>query len=499
MKIPHSYQLFTAEGSRRLDERTISEFGIDGFTLMEIAGTRAADFILQQIEVDSHGLIVCGKGNNAGDALVVARLLIEQSINCTILFVSGTEKLSSDCQKNLDLLRNLGYELEIVSSFEKLDKSIRYDFIIDGMLGTGLNSEVRSPFSEVIKWINTQTGIVYSMDIPSGLSADTGSILGNAINADFTLAFGTLKKGFFLNDGYEQCGEIIFCELPFPSKLKDSTTFLIDDEWVDALRTESHQRTHKYDGGVLYIIAGSEGLTGAAILAANSAWGTGLGGVVLITPKGLLEIYEKNLVQIIKKPVGEKKDVYFKIDHLESVRTILSEKPGNLLIGPGLGRDPKTIEFVRQILSDFKGNAVIDADALFAISDQELLIKPEKASWILTPHTGELKKIVGHTDLSEDKRSTATKDLAKKLSGTIVSKGLPSLVVNSEQILMTGYDTRIFSRAGFGDVLAGKIAGFWLSENNPELAAVFALLDGKQKADNHILVSENTLEPLDLI
>ncbi len=496
MKIPHSYQLFTAEGSRKLDEGTISEFGIDGFTLMEIAGTRAADFILQRIEPGTHGLFICGKGNNAGDALVVARILSEHSIQCSVLFISGMEDLSKDCTKNLELLRKLNHEIHFYSSFDELPSATTFGFIVDGILGTGLNSEVRSPYKEVIEWVNNQSTPVFAMDIPTGLNADSGEVLGAAVEADYTLAFGTLKQGFFMNSGYEYCGEVIFCELPFPSTFKNSNTYLIDDEWVDKLSSASPQRKHKYEGGVLYIIAGSEGLTGAAVLTAKSAWSTGLGGVVIITPKGLLEIFEKNLVQIIKKSVGDSTDSFFSPDHLDEVKTILAEKPGSLLIGPGLGRHPETINFTRALLSEFSGNVVIDADALFAISEDGLLKKPKQAEWIMTPHPGELKKLLG--DNLEDRLNSA-KELAAKLEATILTKGLPSMVVNKNQALLTGYDTRIFSRAGFGDILAGKTAGFWLKEKNQELAAVFALLDGKEKADHHILSSDQPLEPLDLI
>ncbi|MFV1883468.1 MAG: NAD(P)H-hydrate epimerase [Balneola sp.] len=496
MNIPHSYQLFTAEGSRKLDERTISEFGIDGFTLMEIAGTRAADFILSHIKSEDHGLVICGKGNNAGDALVVARILAEHDIKCSVLFVSGIENLSPDCSKNLELLIMLGKDLPVYTSLDELPANSSFHFIVDGLLGTGLNSEVSSVYKEAIDWINTQKCTVFAMDIPSGLSTDSGIILGSAVKADYTLTFGTLKQGFFMNSGYDFCGDIIFCELPFPSKFKKSSTFLIDEEWVNKLQTSSTRRKHKYDGGVLYIIAGSEGLTGAATLAAQSAWATGLGGVVLITPKGLLEIYEKNLVQIIKKPVGDDTDAFFKADHLEEVFNILTDKPGALLIGPGLGRTPETILFTRELLSSFEGNVVIDADALFAISDGELLPKPENAEWILTPHPGELNAL-SKSDSAE--RMITVRGLASKMDAVILSKGLPSIIDNGKQCLLTGYDTRIFSRAGFGDVLAGKAAGFWVQQKNPELAAVFSLLDGKEKADYHILGANKPLEPLDII
>lgn len=498
MNIPHSYQLFTTEGSRKLDERTITEFGIDGFTLMEIAGTRAADFILQQTDADSKGLIVCGKGNNAGDALVVARLLSEHAVDCTILFVSGIEQLSSECTRNLELLNKLENDISIILSFDGFDTNQRFDFLVDGMLGTGLHTEVNSDYSTVINWMNEQSGIIYSMDIPSGLSADSGNSLGVSVNADFTLAFGTLKQGFYLNDGTEQCGEIILCELPFPSKFKNSDRYLIHEDWVEQQRS-SFQRNHKYDGGVLYIIAGSEGLTGAAVLAAKSAWATGLGGVVLITPKALLDIYEKSLVQIIKKAVGEQKDTFFKPNHLEAVQAILHEKPGVLLIGPGLGRHPNTIQFIQNLVSVYEGKVVLDADALYAISEHKFDLKPENTEWILTPHLGELKKLSGLTEIENEDRIQITSNLSNDLKSIVVSKGMPAMVVSLAKVLVTAYETRIFARAGFGDVLAGKIAGLWVNEKNSELACTLALLDGKHKAENQSFISQYPLEPMDLI
>ena len=497
MNIPHSYQLFTAQSSRELDERTISEFGIDGFTLMELAGTRAADFILNTIDPKSSGLFLCGRGNNAGDALVVARILSELEIKCSIFFVLGSDNLSPDCSKNLDLLRKLDQPITFIDSLGEL-KSSSFDFIVDGIFGTGLSSEIKSPVKEIIEWVNDQYSTKFSMDIPSGLSADTGEILGASISADYTCAFGTLKQGFYLDQGYDVCGDIILCDLPFPSKYKNSSTYLIDPSWLDK-NLGSFKRKHKYDGGVVYIIAGSEGLTGAASLASESAWATGIGGVVLITPKGLLDVYEKNLVQIIKKPVGNEKDVFFNSRHLGSVQKLLKEKPGVLLVGPGLGRTPETVSFIQSLLSTYEGEVVIDADALHAISENKDLKKPTAANWILTPHPGELKKIANSFGVDDTNRLEIASLLSKELQATILSKGLPSEVIANNRIFMTGYDTRIFSRAGFGDILAGKTAGFWLSKKSAELACCFALLDGKEKADVHIRTSAVPLEPIHLI
>lgn len=498
LKIPHSYYLCSAEQSRFMDEKTISEFGIDGFTLMEIAGTRAADFILSELPAGSHGVFFCGKGNNAGDALVVARLLSQQGYKITLCFLSGTDDLSPDTQKNLDLINKLETEFEILNWENFTPK--KYDFVIDGMLGTGLNSEVRAPYSDAIDWINNQKNPVFALDVPTGLHADSGKILGLAVQADYTLSFGALKTGFFLNEGFDAVGEVILCELSFPNKYKTPDAYLIDRDWVEANSSTPQQRKHKYDGGVLYIIAGSEGLTGAGILAAKSAWKTGLGAVVLITPKGLLEIYEKQLEQIIKKPVGDSDDVYFRESHYEEVLKLLDEKPGKLLIGPGLGRQEETIRFTQKILQKFEGDSVIDADALFALSQLDKWERPGSSNWILTPHPGELKSLLS-TDVNDDyDRMIRSSKKARDEQLTILSKGMPSIVGTESGVLyLTGYDTRIFSRAGFGDVLAGKIGASWLQFSSVEMACFNALLDGFKKVQQYYEANSGSLEPIDII
>tara|TARA_R110002126_G_scaffold288548_1_gene442376 strand:+ start:1884 stop:3332 length:1449 start_codon:yes stop_codon:yes gene_type:complete len=482
-----------------MDERTINEFGIDGFTLMEIAGTKAADFIQSKIPEESIILFLCGKGNNAGDALVVARILSQKGYHCKVCFLSRTDDLSPNAQKNLTLLKKLNENISF-SNLSDIPDFNMYDIIIDGMLGTGLNSDVREPYNEVIQRTKEVHGfMIFSMDIPTGLNADNGRIMGAAVKADYTLTFGALKAGFYLNEGFDLSGEIILCELPFPNHFKEKAAYLIDENWVNELGEEEKKRAHKYDGGVLYVIAGSEGLTGAAVLACKSAWATGIGAVVLITPKGLLEIYEKNLIQIIKKPVGNNQDVIFSEKHLKEVLTVLSEKAGNLLIGPGLGRTPETSSFIQQLLSEFEGDVVLDADALFALSRNKDWEKPSKSNWILTPHPGELKTLLG-SDISDDfDRLIQVTQFSKQKEVTVLSKGFPGiLATTSGDAYLTGYDTRIFSRAGFGDVLAGKVSAYLLITKNNELACIHSLLHGKKKS-----ISKNehshSLEPLDLI
>ncbi|MDZ7808555.1 MAG: NAD(P)H-hydrate epimerase [Gracilimonas sp.] len=497
-KIPYPYYLCSAEQSRFMDQKTISEFGIDGFTLMEIAGTRAADIIMSEVPGGSHGIFFCGKGNNGGDALVIARLLSQQEYKITVCFLSGTDDLSPDADKNFQLLQKLDTDIEIIQWDDF--NPMAFDFVVDGMLGTGLDSEVRVPYSDAIEWVNGQDSPVFVLDVPTGLNADTGQIMGAAVQADYTLTFGALKTGFYLNDGFDTTGEVILCELSFPNKYKKASAYLIDKHWVESDGPTQQIRDHKYDGGVLYIIAGSEGLTGAGILSARSAWSAGLGAVVLITPKGLLEIYEKQLEQIIKKPVGDQEDILFKESHLKKVQEILNEKPGKLLIGPGLGRNSETIRFTQKLLADYQGDAIIDADALFALSELNELTKPKSAKWILTPHPGELKTLANKDVKSDHERLNSVKSLSAEYNITILSKGMPGIVgTENGKAYITGYDTRVFTRAGFGDVLAGKVSANWLISQSPEIACFKALLDGKDKANNYYSSHSGVLEPIDII
>jgi NAD(P)H-hydrate epimerase len=481
-----------------MDEKTITEFGIDGFTLMEIAGTRAADFVMSEIPFDAHGIFFCGKGNNGGDALVIARLLSQQDYKITVCLLSGTDDLSPDADKNLQLLQKLDAEIELLDWKNFIPKD--YDFVVDGMLGTGLNSNVRAPYSDAISWINQQAAPVFSLDVPTGLHADSGKIMGASVQADFTLSFGALKTGFYLNAGYDTVGEVILCELSFPNKYKKPTACLIDASWVEANSPSSPKRKHKYADGILYIIAGSEGLTGAGILAAKSAWSAGLGAVVFITPNGLLHIYEKQLEQIIKKPVGDRDDRYFRASHLNDVLSILQGKPGKLLIGPGLGRKDETIRFIQELLQEFEGDIVIDADALYALSKMDTFSKPAASNWILTPHPGELK-MLSKTAIDDDlKRLETTTSLSSKEQITVLSKGMPSIIgTDSGDAYLTGYDTRIFSRAGFGDVLAGKTAAFWLLHSSAELACCHSLLQGYKKSKSYLASNDDPLEPNDIL
>lgn len=503
---PFSHYLFDARQSRRMDRRTIEEMDISGFTLMELAGFSAARDIRAEVHHQSasslkHGLYLLGKGNNAGDALVAARYLSQYGYQATLLFISGTEGLSPDAQKNVELLKSFapGDAITIHNGWDAWEPHDDFDFVVDGMLGTGLNSELRDDYARAVEYGNELSLPVFCMDIPTGLHPDSGEIMGQALQAHTTYAFGGRKQGYYLGQGPELCGDIRYCELPFPNIFKkESTTFLLDEQWVP--RFSPSLSPHKYAAGVLYVIAGSPGLTGAAVMAAKSAWAEGLGAVILICPEGVLPIYEHHLPFVIKRSVGTSDDDHFKEEHLKEVQQIILEKKGTVLIGPGLGRKTSTSLFVNGFLKDHKEEVVIDADGLWSLSQFSDWKKPNRARWILTPHPGELSRLTGRKPETDAGRLTMVKEFSRTHDVTLLSKGMPAIIgTGAGHGYLTQYDTRYFARAGSGDVLAGKVSAFLASNGNSALSCAQGLLRGKEKLYRYHQKHHGAPEPFDLI
>lgn len=485
---PKSHYLATKEQSRELDEKTIRDFGLQGSILMEVAGEKAALFIAdkQGSEKLQHGIFYCGKGNNGGDALVAARYLADQyKHHITIALCAEEKELSKDAVDNLKLLKKLSEQNENIQivQYNNQAESTSYDYQVDGLLGTGLSSDLREPLKSIVQEINKIPTPLYALDIPTGLNGDTGKILGSALKASYTITFGTHKLGFHLNYGPKLTGEIKFVELPFPSYLHPKNTVLIDEKLEPYLpHINRLSADHKYQQGTVHIIAGSEGLTGAAILAAKSAWNAGAGAVFLYVPKKLLPIYEITLPHIIKVPIGDDTDHYFKPTHVNRILKNLRDKKGVLLIGPGIGLNEKTTKFTADLLQQFDGKAVIDADGLSAWKTIRNFSPSKLGNWLITPHPGELKKHIECTFSDDHERLVKARKIAEKYSINLLSKGHPSILVETNQeTYITGYNTREFSRAGQGDILAGTIATYLAVTDKVTLATIRALIDGSLK------------------
>ncbi|MDZ7718623.1 MAG: NAD(P)H-hydrate epimerase [Balneolaceae bacterium] len=484
LNIPVDCKLSTAEQSREMDSKTINEFGIEGFTLMELAASSAAGHIRSLRGDEKKGLYICGKGNNAGDALAAARYLINDAQHSAMFFfVLGDDDLSPDAETNLSLLKKLkdfGADIEWIDSLEKIDER-DFDYIVDGIFGTGLNSDLRGDLPDIVEKMNAFSKPIYSMDIPSGLHADSGEIMGGCVEADYTFTFGANKIGLHWKSARNYTGKVVFCNLPFPSNYRKWDAALINKKLTDSLPAIERMARHKYDGGVVHIMAGSEGLTGAAIMAAKSSWKQGAGAVFLYAPKALLPIYESTLPNIIKIGLGDHSDHYFRKDHANQIKENISNKEGVLLAGPGIGRNSETGDCLISVLKEQNRPVILDADGLsFWEKIESSDITPrQKKRWLLTPHIGEAKNYLGADFKNDFQRFTWTKEFTKQAQVSLLLKGNPSILsFENSASYITGYDTSMFSRAGFGDVLSGALAANLSICENPELAAVSALYNG---------------------
>lgn len=503
MIIPSAFQLASSEQSKRIDSETIEKLNLPGRMLMEVAGAKAAAIIQNDVRPGSKALIFCGKGNNAGDGLVVARFLSQNGITVDVVFAEGIQKFSPDTLVNYELLKKLRDTqnesgINLHEDLPDLNSLPEADIIVDALLGVGIKNAVRSPYDLLIDYINQSGKKVYSLDIPTGLHADSGDILGNCARADYTFCFGTIKLGCYLNYGPAYSGQRIFCDLGFPQSSKSEIKrYVIDTDWVDQVELPVKSPRHKYEAGIVYVIAGSPGLCGAAVMAAESAWAEGLGSVSLICPQGLVDIFETHLIHQTKFVVGSKTDTVCKPIHLDEILKHINRREGTVIIGPGLGRNEDTADFVRQLVRNYKGKLVIDADAIWAVSN-DLSVLNEKV--VLTPHPGELKYLVSESIDSSINRMFAVEDFCRKNQVYLLSKGLPNILSTPDgQSFITQYDSTIFARTGFGDILTGKIAAQWELTDNPVYSCTKALLDGKTRYDEHFEQYLTIPAPLNLI
>lgn len=412
----------TAREAKAIDRLTQTEDGLSGSHLMVAAGVAMAMLIRQRVPSGTPVLVVEGPGNNGGDGRVIGRILAE-----------------------------IGYPVTRqpwLTNVEWPDRGI----IVDALFGIGLSRDLDPPICALIDAMNATGRDIWSVDVPSGLDATNGLVRGAVVKARHTVAMGCHKSGYFSGAGMQVCGEIHLVPLGFPaSELRKSDV----DVWFpeDLPVPERRSGAHKYESGVVHVIGGSAGMSGALSMAAGAAWRAGCGAVFAHVPGGLLPAVDAALVQPVKVGHGSAHDPYFSLAHLESVRRHIATKPGVVLIGPGLGRAPESQAFAEALISEIGGTLVVDADALAALPTSRL------TQGILTPHPGELAKICGRrVDLWTD-RLDAARALATDSGCIVVSKGQPTAAVTPDgRARITGYDTSRFSRMGFGDVLAGTIS-----------------------------------------
>ena len=473
-------KLVTAEKMRLIDREAIDNRGIPGPELMENAGRGIAERIKNKLLPEPQGkkiVIFCGKGNNGGDGFVIGRYLARYGADVSIYFPAPAEKLSDDARLNLDRARELNIEIRSIESVDQLPSSIKADYIIDAIFGTGFSGCPKDLPADMIEYINRQEVSVISVDCPSGLDVDTGRHEGAVISADYTFTLALPKIGLYYSPGRELSGYVEVVPIGIPDDVIESFDIkenLITFDIVSSLLPDRRPDGHKGDFGKLFILAGSTGLTGAATLTANASARAGLGLVTVGCPRSLNPILEVKLTEPMTYPLPDvaKKGVLAKRG-LGEIKKKIAESDA-VVIGPGIGRHYETSELIRRLVASLSKPAIIDADGLNAFEkDRTALIGPHPKI-VLTPHPGEFRRLIDEdipTDLPY--RYNLVGKYAQKYNAVIVLKSSPTIIVDTDgQLYLNPTGNNGMATGGTGDVLSGVIGSFLAQGLSPLTSAI---------------------------
>lgn len=455
----------TSEQMRSLDLAASENYGIPSLLLMENAGRAVAEAAREMLG-DLRGksiVIAAGPGNNGGDGFVAARH-VANALGVPWIHYFGDRKTArGDSLANIDIAERMG--IDIIES--DLDRFRAYcqnaDLIIDALLGTGTKGDLRDPYPAVIDAINESACPVLAVDIPSGVNADTGAVTGRAVAADRTVTFGLPKIGLLTGAGAACSGQVTVADIgiPLQAVVKANLNTVVPDGWDVAQRLPPRRAdSHKGDFGHLAVVAGSAGLTGAATLAAEGALRIGAGLVTLLVPESLNDIFEAKLTEAMTIPVAEGKARAFGMASLGKVLEYTGRWDA-AVIGPGFGRDEDTIEFTLELIRRLERPAIVDADALFAISKDLSVLRDCRSPLIITPHPGEMATLLGTTAAEvQSNRLEVARGFAAEHEVTVVLKGAGTVIADPDGtacINTTG--TPGMASGGTGDVLSGMIGG----------------------------------------
>lgn len=453
---------------REIDRYTIEKTGIPGIVLMENAGRETVNRLRLYFD-DLPGrkiAVFCGKGNNGGDGYVIARHLWNLGCDVSIGAMSACDDLNGDARTNAEVAVRMGIPVQELTGEDGQsvlsDLLEDPDIVIDALLGTGTTGPARGLYAGVIDEINESDAFIVSVDVPSGLLADSPAIHGPTVSADLTVTYGLPKPGLLLYPAAEKAGQLCVVDISIPSENIDlmqlPNAILTPDHFPDFFAPRL-LTTHKGRQGHLLIIAGSPGKTGAALLAAKAAARAGPGLVTLAIPAPLNGIAESLCEEIMTLPLSGESDVL----HPDHFQQIVSALPGktSVLMGPGIGTCKDTCRLLMQLLPEITVPLVIDADALNIIAENGIGLLRKASPVAITPHPGEFSRLTGLSvqDLLQ-RQLHLVPEFARRYDCTVVLKTARTLVsAPSGNTLVNITGNPGLATGGTGDVLAGLISG----------------------------------------
>lgn len=477
-------KVVTAEEIKKIEQIAIKEYGISELILMENAGVEVSKIVKCHIgDINNKKIVIfAGKGNNGGDAFVVARHLANQGAKIKVFILGDFTEIIDSAAINLSIIKKMNIDITALNherDWDKMKISTAFaDCIVDGLIGTGFIGELREDTEKIINLINNSGKDIISIDLPSGVETDNGKVSTIAVKATKTVTFSLPKIGLILYPGTSFVGELFVADIGIPRKILDSNFIkqsILSANDIKDLMPERSPEAYKGSVGKVLVIAGSRGMTGAATLTVDAAMRAGAGKVTLAIGESLHAIMEMKLTEVMTTPLQENDNNSLSDYCFDEIKKNVNDNNiDSIIIGPGLGRQDETLKVIRNLISDVDKPFIIDADGLSAINGYTGFANNKTVVPILTPHLGEFSKLIGITieDIKEDIIFFA-RQAAKDFNSIIVLKGPRTVVAapNGDIYINTNANEGM-ATAGSGDVLAGIIGSFLAQGLENYLAAV---------------------------
>jgi len=473
--------VLSAKEMAELDEQTIHEVGIPGIVLMENAAQGAAAFFLRVVPdlLDRLITVVAGSGNNAGDGFALARIYHSKGAQVNVVCLRSPVKLSGDALINFTTLEKIGIPITVWQEEKDFDAQwepvCKSGAIIDAILGTGLKSEVKGLYRDIIEGINRLSVPVLAVDVPSGLDATTGLPLGAAIKATATATFGFLKIGHLIERGAELVGQVEVIDIGIPPGLVKSAgikRYWLTGQLLSSWIEPRHPTAHKGQAGHVCVLSGSPGKTGAATLVCLGAARAGAGLVTLFIPESLNPILEVKLTEAMTFPIPETPEKTSASAALDQILGFLKGKQA-LAMGPGISTNEDTATLVKELLVKAPCPIVLDADAITAVSEDPSTLRKAETPLVLTPHPGEMARICHCTvsDIQRNRLESASR-FSREYGVVLVLKGHRTIIAAPDgKLAINSTGNPAMASGGTGDTLTGIIAGLLAQGFDPFQAA----------------------------
>ncbi|MCI7062240.1 MAG: NAD(P)H-hydrate dehydratase [Lachnospiraceae bacterium] len=482
--------------AKEIDRITIQEIGIPSMVLMEKAAIAVAGCIKAKAKPESRILSVCGMGNNGGDGVAAARLLHDEGFFVVISLIGNEENASDEMKRQLDIARKLG--IYICTGLPEGE----YDIIIDAIFGIGLSREVTGEFADAINWINEQDALRFAVDVPSGINASTGEILSVAVAADYTVTFGTSKRGIVLFPGCNYAGEVIVADIGFPKKVIETVSpraYTLIREDALKMMPKRIVRSNKGSYGKVLVIAGSAQISGACYLSAAAAYRMGCGLVKVFTAEQNGPILKSLLPEALVRTYDSELDYTQSLNRFDITKSLQEEIKWatTIIIGPGIGTAEPAGIMLDEVLKEKNKAIVIDADGLNVLAKKEnYFVKREDGTRkiclpenvVLTPHLQEMTRLT-RFELPSIRAKIVEQALLSLESTncqTLVLKDARTVVTDGGEVYINTTGNNALSTGGTGDILSGMIAGLLAQGMRPNKAAVLAVCFHGMAAEEYV-------------